>query len=69
MVNIIALEERGLAFELCLDWPNFYLHHAAVGVALNFLQLCAWQAGGNELNVGENFPCLGNGHIDGEVMI
>ncbi|CAB4996518.1 unannotated protein [freshwater metagenome] len=55
-VDVIALDEDGLAFVLRLDRTNLDLDNASVLIAFDLLELRTWQAWRNSLNVGQHLP-------------
>ena len=67
--RIIACHKTCLTLELSNDRTNLDLDLTAVRVTLNFGELRAWQAWRDALEVGENYPCVIDWHIDDEFVI
>ena len=63
MVQRIALGERRLALERRLDRPNLDLHHAAVDVAFDLVQLGTRHARRDPFEIGQRVYVLEDGRI------
>lgn len=66
---IIACHKTCLTLELSNDRTNLDLDLTTVRVTLNFGELRTWQAWRNALEVGENYPCVIDWHVDNEFVI
>jgi hypothetical protein len=67
--RIIACHKTCLTLELSNDRTDFDLDLTTVGITLNFGKLRTWQAWRDALEVGENYPCVIDWHIDDEFVI
>ena len=69
MSRIIARHKTCLTLELSNDRTNLDLDLTAVGITLDLGELRTWQAWRDALEVGENYPCVIDWHIDDEFVI
>ena len=68
VVSVVALNKLRFAFEVRVHGAEFDLHDSPERFVFDFLELGAWQAGRNSLDVAEHCPRLVDGAIYGELV-